>query len=52
MDIDKNLIEIVLLLKKYLDTKKEIFKCFCDYGVQLEGWFKGELLFFFDNLKN
>lgn len=40
------------MLKEYLDTKKEILSCFCDYGVQLEGWFKGELLFFFNNLKN
>ena len=52
MGTDKNLIKIILLLKEYLDTKKEIFMCFCDYGVQLEGWFKGELLFFFNNLKN
>ncbi|MDO9098258.1 MAG: hypothetical protein Q7U60_09065, partial [Candidatus Methanoperedens sp.] len=26
--------------------------CFCKYGVQLEGWLKGELLTFLDNEKN
>jgi len=52
MNLDKNLIRIIFLLKDYLDTKKEILTCFCGHGVQLEGWFKGELLFFFSNLKN
>jgi len=51
MILDKNLSRIVLLLKEYLDTKKDILSCFCDHGVQIEGWFKGELLFFFSNLK-
>jgi len=52
MNLDKNLIKIIFLLKNHLDTKKEILNCFCDHGVQLEGWFKGELLLFFSNLKN
>ena len=31
-----------------LDTRQEILECFCAYGVQLEGWLKGELLYFLD----
>lgn len=52
MNIDQKLVKIIYLLRNYLDTKKEILTCFCSHGVQLEGWFKGELLFFFSNLKS
>ncbi len=51
MSIDNNLIKILLKLKNYFNTKKEILTCFCVQGVQLEGWLKGELLYFLSNLK-
>lgn len=38
--------------KKVLDAKKEVLECFCKYGVQIEGWFKGEFLSFLDGQKN
>jgi hypothetical protein len=51
MILDNNINVIILLLKEYLDTKKDILSCFSDQGVQLEGWFKGELLYFLSTLK-
>ncbi|GAI70881.1 unnamed protein product, partial [marine sediment metagenome] len=37
--------------KEILNSKKETLNCFCKYGVQVEGWLKGELLCFLDNEK-
>ena len=52
MDLDNYLVNLIKKFKQYLDLKEELLNAFCDYGVQLEGWFKGELLFFFDKLKS
>ena len=38
--------ELVDRFKENLDAHEELLKCFCQYGVQLEGWLKGELLYF------
>lgn len=51
MSIDNNIIKILLKLKNFFNIKKEILTCFCNQGVQLEGWFKGELLNFLSNSK-
>ncbi|GAI25108.1 unnamed protein product, partial [marine sediment metagenome] len=50
-NLDNNLLEINLKFKDYLNSKKGILSCFYNKGVQLEGWFKGELLYFLSNLK-
>lgn len=51
MNLDNKLLNIVLELKNHFDGKKEIMGCFCNQGVQLEGWLKGELLYLFSNFK-
>ena len=51
MNTDNNIKKIVLELKKHFDDKNEIFTCFCTQGVQIEGWLKGELLYFLSQLK-
>lgn len=38
--------ELVDRFRGVLDTRRDILECFCTYGVQLEGWLKGELLYF------
>ena len=43
--------ELVERFRKVLDARRDILECFCNYGVQLEGWLKGELLYFLDNEK-
>lgn len=35
-------------LRKHFDSLTDRLDCFCSQGVQLEGWFKGELLFVLD----
>ena len=42
---------LVKRFREVLDTRREILECFCTYGVQLEGWLKGELLYFLDTEK-
>ena len=51
MNTDNNIKKIVLELKKHFDDKNGIFTCFCTQGVQIEGWLKGELLYFLSQLK-
>jgi hypothetical protein len=34
-----------------MNDHEELLKSFCRHGVQLEGWLKGELLYFLDNEK-
>lgn len=43
--------DIVLRFGKTLNEHSKHMKCFCAYGVQLEGWLKGEFLVFLDELK-
>ena len=44
--------DLVFRFKEILDSKEEILNCFCKYGVQVEGWLKGELLYFLDGEKS
>jgi hypothetical protein len=43
--------DLVSRFKRVLNGKKGILECFCRYGVQVEGWLKGEFLYFLDNEK-
>jgi hypothetical protein len=43
---------MVARFKEILDAHDKQLECFCRLGVQLEGWLKGELLYFLDNEKN
>ena len=36
---------------RILDRHDRHLECFCQYGVQVEGWLKGELLCFLDSEK-
>jgi hypothetical protein len=40
---------MVTRFRVILDAHDRHLECFCHYGVQVEGWLKGELLRFFDN---
>lgn len=52
MILEDRLKELIVRFKEILDSKEEILRCFCKYGVQLEGWLKGELLYFLDKEKS
>ena len=41
--------EFVRRLRKYFDMRQAILECFCKHGVQVEGWVKGEMLYFLDS---
>jgi len=45
---ETQMIELVKRFQEVLDVRPGILECFCDHGVQLEGWLKGELLYFLD----
>jgi hypothetical protein len=50
--MDKEMIVLVSRFKKYLEERSEQqLRCFHKYESQVEGWFKGELLFFLDREK-
>jgi hypothetical protein len=50
--MDEEMIALVSGLKKYLHERSEQqLQCFHRYESQVEGWFKGELLFFLDREK-
>ncbi|MFC1846379.1 hypothetical protein ACFLYM_03055 [Chloroflexota bacterium] len=36
--------DIVLILKEIMNKREDYLRCFCSKGVQVEGWFKAELL--------
>jgi hypothetical protein len=42
---------LVSRFKRVLNGKKGILECFCRYRVKVEGWLKGEFLYFLDNKK-
>ena len=48
MGSETQMIELVNRFQEVLDARRGILECFCSYGVQLEGWLKGELLYFLD----
>ena len=43
--------EMVTRFRAILDAHDKHLECFCRYGVQVEGWLKGELLYFLDSEK-
>jgi hypothetical protein len=43
---DNEMLDLVLRFQNVLNNREGILVCFCDQGVQLEGWLKGELLYF------
>jgi len=49
--IEENLKNLFFRFRKVLDSKQKQLECFCKYGVQIEGWLKGELLCFLDKEK-
>ncbi len=51
MNTETQMIELVKRFQEVLDSRRDILECFCNYGVQLEGWLKGELLYFLDTEK-
>jgi hypothetical protein len=40
------MINVVTRFKEHLRTREDGLRCFCTQGVQVEGWFKGEMLAF------
>jgi hypothetical protein len=40
------MINLINQFKEHLQPREDAFRCFCDRGVQVEGWFKGEMLTF------
>lgn len=42
------IIDLIQEFNEYLHTRKSILNCFSKYGIQVEGWFKGELLAYLD----
>ncbi len=51
MNAENYVKKMVSCFKEILDAHDKHLECFCQYGVQLEGWLKGELLCFLDNEK-
>lgn len=49
--LESGIKKLVVQFKENMDAHEELLKCFCQYGVQLEGWLKGELLYFLDREK-
>ena len=49
--VEERLKELISAFKKDLDSKHEQLNCFCKHGVQLEGWLKGELIYFLEKQK-
>lgn len=40
--------QLIDRFKTYLQVRTDALRCFCRWGVQVEGWFKGEMLAFLD----
>ena len=51
MNIDEHMMAFVRRFGEVLDGDLGRLRCFHIYGVQVEGWLKGELLYFLDNEK-
>ena len=48
LDSESQMIDLVRRFQETLDARRDILECFCNYGVQVEGWLKGEFLYFLD----
>lgn len=42
------MINLIERFKKHLQAREDALRSFCDRGVQVEGWFKGEMIAFLD----
>jgi len=51
VNMDNQLESMVLRFRKIMEAHQRHLERFCAYGVQLEGWLKGELLCFLDEEK-
>jgi len=52
MTLERRLRDLVARFsREVLDNHVKHLECFCQHGVQVEGWLKGELLCFLDNEK-
>ncbi len=49
MNMDQSFRELVTDFRKVMEDRAEYLHCFQVHGVQLEGWLKGELLYFLDH---
>jgi len=50
--MDGEMENLVSRFAEYLRTSEQQLRCFPKYESQLEGWFKGELLYFLDREKS
>ncbi len=48
---DHAILDLVSRFKAVLDSREKHLNCFCKYGVQVEGWMKGEFLSLLDDEK-
>ena len=46
MSSEAQVMGLVNRFREVLDARRNVLECFSAYGVQLEGWLKGELLYF------
>ena len=51
MDTKTHMVELIARLKIRMDARRDTMVSFSKYGVQVEGWLKGELLSFLDTEK-
>ncbi len=51
MGSEAEITDLVYRFSEVLNPRRSILECFCRYGVQIEGWLKGELLHFLDTEK-
>jgi len=49
--LDNQVRDLVMRFKQVFDAHESHLKSFCNHGVQLEGWLKGEFLSFLDQQK-
>lgn len=52
MDSNNQLLNIVLHFRRIMERHQKHLEHFCDHGVQLEGWLKGEFLCFLEDYKS
>ena len=50
--LDQPILAVIQDFYGVLNSHSKYLEIFCNYGVQLEGWFKGELLSYFHEQKN
>jgi hypothetical protein len=45
------MLELLPAFRQHFDSLQDRLTCFCDMGIQVEGWFKGELLALLGSLR-